>query len=364
MPLDISASIPFPKPAVPNFKIDAHRLTLVQKLRETADIYSFTFKVEGRGIKHLPGQAVMVELPMPDGPETRMFTVCSSGLDRSHITLTVKAAPDAFATRWMHDSLEVGSEISARGPFGHFTVANTPNKDVVLIGGGSGFTPAMSMLRWLHKRGEDTPVTVIQTARTVADLLFREELAQIAQDMPNLRLFLIPSQVAAGESWTGYRGLVDRAMVRTMVPSLHKAVAFCCGPQGFMDHIQRVLCAEGLPRDDYFTETFGPKTAPATKPTSEIQPAKDGKTATITFKDKSVPVIAGEPLSKTLADAHLRVPTACGVGMCGTCKVQLGEGSVEMHDAGGLSQKEKDRGLILSCCSYANGPVKIAPADP
>lgn len=361
MPLD-TTPLPFPKPAVPQIAPADLTLTLVNRTQETADIVSFTFDVADGGVQHLPGQAVMLELPLPDGVQSRVFTICSSGLNRHQITTTVKAGPEALATRWMQDHLTIGTRLKARGPLGRFSLAYHPGRPLVLIGGGSGFTPAMSMLRWLHGRRETTPVTVIQTARSVDDLLFRDELARIASEMPSLRLFLVPSEVLAGESWSGYRGLIDRPMMRAMVGSPHGKVAFCCGPQGFMDHVERVLCAEGLPRTDFHTESFGaPKRAapaPTATPDTEI-----GQSAMVTFRGRQVEIAQGQTLAKGLAAQHLRIPTACGIGMCGTCKVKLVAGTVDMNDAGGLSTREKDQGYILTCCSTAKGSVTLVDPD-
>lgn len=360
MALDLSPALPLPKPGLPRFGAAPRQLALVGRHQDTADIVTFTFRNEGGAFQFLPGQAVALDLPMPAGKATRTFTISSAPLGTAELSVTVKAAPDAYATRWMHDHLVVGDTITARGPFGQFSLAHRFGRPVLLIGGGSGFTPMMSMLRWLYARGETADVTVVQVARRVEDLLYEKELARIAADMPSLKLFEVVAEPGPGESWHGYRGRPDRAMLRSMVPDASRREAYCCGPQGFMDQIKRCLVAEGLSPEHFHTESFGitaPKANPADKP------AQQGKGHKVTMRGRTFEVTPDHPLSAALAGENIRVPTGCGAGQCGTCKLRLVDGEVEMRQDGGLSDQEVAQGLILACCSTAKGPITLEDAS-
>lgn len=216
----------------------------------------------------------------------------------------------------------------------------------------------MSMLRWLHTRGETADVTVIQVARHVKDLMFTAELNQICADMPNLSLFDVVTSVRSEDPWRGYRGRPDRRMLRAMVPDVSRRVAFCCGPTGFMDHVRKTLGAEGMPADHFHTETFGASVARKTATPAAVSGGVAG--VAVTYRGQVFDLSTDEPLSATLAAKGQRIPTGCGQGQCGTCRLKLIEGDVEMHQQGGLSDYEVQSGYILACCTRPKGPISIA----
>lgn len=349
-------SIPFPKPSLPKFASTLRRLKLISRHQDTPDTVTFTFQSLEGPVQHLPGQAIALDLPMAGGTATRTFTIASAPLGASELSVTVKAAETGNATRWMHDHLEIGTEIDARGPFGRFSLAARHGRPVLLIGGGSGFTPMMSMLRWLHARGEAVDVVVVQVARRVEDLLFGEELEQIDRDMSSLKLFEVVTAPDTGEFWRGYRGRPNRAMLRTMVPDASQCEVYCCGPEGFLDTIRRSLQAEGLPHQHFHTESFGTSTAAVRpEPTEHVA----ANTHRVTLRGRSIEVADGEILSTALASQNIRVPTGCNAGQCGTCRLRLSEGSVDMRQDGGLSAQEVASGYILACCSRLTGPITL-----
>lgn len=345
----------FPKAGVPRHPVERLTVKLKAKRRETPDTMSFAFDVVDGSLRQYPGQAVSLDLPMPQGTVTRTFTVASAPNLTNWFELTIKAAPDGYATRWMQDALAVGDEITGRGAFGTFSIISHPNTPLLLIGGGSGFTPMMSTLRWLSERSEAADVVLIQAARSKQDLLFQEELDQIATQMPTLKLFNVLSAPQKGEAWSGYRGRPDRAMIRAMVPDAHRRLTLCCGPVGFMDHMGKVLRAEGLDRARFLTESFGHKMA---LPQDVIPPIK-GDGITVSIGAQTYDVAPDVPLSASLAAVGKRIPTGCGEGQCGTCRVRLLEGEVEMNHQGGLSQQEEDQGYILACCTRPKTAIKI-----
>jgi ferredoxin-NADP reductase len=357
---------PFPKSGLPVYPLAPRQLRLMRRVSESPDTVTYDFEVVGDVLRHLPGQAIALDLPMGDGIATRSFTIASGGQDPQRLSVTVKSAADGYATRWMQDNLHPDAEITSRGPFGRFTLAGHPRQPLLLIGGGSGFTPMMSMLRWLHARGETVDVTVVQIARHSEDLLFGAELNKIAAQMPNLSLYDVVTSPRAGEVWRGYRGRPDRAMMRALVPDAAQRVVFCCGPTGFMEHIRMVLAAQGVAADRFLTESFGGLAAPPPQSASvdgDIEPSISGstpRTVAVSYRGQVFDLSPDGPLSAALAAKGQRIPTGCGQGQCGTCRLKLVEGDVEMHHQGGLSPREVQEGYILACCSRPKGPLRLA----
>lgn len=339
------------------------RLACVGRRQETVDVVTFAFRdVEGRPLKHLPGQALTLALPLPDEIAWRTFTIASSPTRPAEVELTVKAAPNGHATRWMHEALRPGVEIEASGPVGQFSIAHHYAPSFALISGGSGITPMMSMLRWLADRGESVDVVFLHAARTPADFLFAEELAALDREMANLRIVTVVADVPAGQSWTGYRGVIDRRMMALMVPDLARREVFCCGPAGFMAAIGRIFDAEGGEAAHFHTESFGaPKTvqdqdAPA--PVSDgASPAPAGPV--LTFDGRMIPTVTGTTVLAAARAGGIVIPTGCQEGMCGTCRVRKLHGEVEMTHKGGITSREERQGYILACCSRLKGDVEV-----
>lgn len=339
------------------------RLACVGRRQETADVVTFAFRdVEGRPLKHLPGQALTLALPLPGETAWRTFTIASAPTRLGEVELTIKAAPDSHATRWMHAALHPGIEIEARGPVGQFSIAHHYAPAFALVSGGSGITPMMSMLRWLADRGETVDVVFLHAARTPADVLFAGELAALDRQMPNLRIVTVVADVPPGQSWTGYRGVIDRRMMALMVPDLARREVFCCGPAGFMAAIGRIFDAEGGEADHFHTESFGAPMAaespvvPAAVP-EQVPPGHAGPTLTI--DGRAIPVAAGTTVLAAARARGIVIPTGCREGMCGTCRVKKLHGDVEMTHKGGISAREERQGYILACCSRLKGDVEV-----
>lgn len=339
------------------------RLACVGRRQETADVVTFAFRdVAGRPLKHLPGQALTLALPLPGEAAWRTFTIASPPTRPDQVELTVKAAAAGHATRWMHESLHPGMELDARGPIGRFSIAHHYAPAFALISGGSGITPMMSMLRWLADRGETVDVVFVHAARTPEDALFADELAALDRRMARLRVVTVVSEVPPGQSWTGLRGVIDRRMMAVTVPDLARREVFCCGPSGFMAAIARIFDAEGGEATRFHTESFGAAKAPAgiaSVPASPPGTTPGQAGPTLTIDGRRIPSTVGTTILAAARAGGIVIPTGCQEGMCGTCRVRTLEGTVEMTHKGGLTAREERQGHVLACCSRLVGDVEI-----
>ena len=336
------------------------RLTCVRRRQEAADVVTFAFRDEdGRPFTHLPGQALTLALPLPGEVAWRSFTIASAPNVSGEVELTVKAAPNGFATRWMHDNLNEGVTIEARGPIGQFSIAHHYAPAFALVSGGSGVTPMMSMLRWLADRGETVDVVFIHAARTPDDVLFAQELAELDRRMPNLRIVTVVSDVPQGQSWTGYRGMIDRRMMAHMVPYIAQREVFCCGPSGFMSAIGRIYDAEGGDASHFHTESFGAARAIAVPVAEEAVEPLAGAGTTLTIDGRVMTAAPGATVLAAARAGGLIIPTGCQEGVCGTCRLRKIEGEVEMIHKGGITPREERQGYILACCSRPIGDLTL-----
>lgn len=321
------------------------RLRCVGWRDETADVRTWTFADEAGGpFAFAAGQALTLTLPVPSGPVPRTFSIASSARRPGRVELTVKRNPAGLATPWMRDALLPGMVIEARGPHGAFILPEGAGK-LLLISAGSGATPLMSMLRTLADAGEVADVGWVHAARRPADLLFAGELAALQRAMPALAVSFVVSQPDPG--WFGYRGRVGRRLLSVIAPDLAERHVLCCGPAGFMDEVRRVHAAEGGEPARFQVEHFAPALPPAE---SQIALAP-GEGFTVAVAGHAFQALASETVLQAAARQNVVIPCGCGGGMCGTCRLRLREGTVDMRHAGGLSREEEAAGWILACSS-------------
>lgn len=318
---------------------------------ETADVRTFTFRA-GAGIwfRYRPGQFITLALPAPGGPLHRSYTLSSSPSRPFAISVTVKRQADSVGGAWMFENVKPGTRLRAMGPMGGFFLGDPPgSRPLLFVSAGSGATPMMSMLRWCADCAPSTDITYVHVARTPEDILFRAELLALTAVMPRLRLSFV---IGKGADAACRVARLDAALLAEIAPDLREREVFCCGPDGFMTAMRDGLALLGHDPAQYHQESFGAVAEPA-GPVSAGGPP-------ITFALSGIEV-AGDP-SRTILEAArgagITIPSACGMGMCGTCKVRA-SGPVEMTHQGGIFDDEIAEGLILACCSRPRGAVEV-----
>lgn len=147
----------------------------------------------------------------------------------------------------------VGQRVYLDGPYGAFTIGN-PADMHVLIAGGIGVTPMMSMIRTLSDRGDERPVTLLYGNRDWESITFREDLERLQAQL-NLTVVHVLANPPAG--WTGEQGFIDADMFkRHLPPPYADHEYFICGPDVMMDAIERALGELDVPLSKYHSERY------------------------------------------------------------------------------------------------------------
>ncbi len=205
--------------------------------------------------EYLPGQFHFLSLYRDDrhNGEEHPFTISSSPTTEGALTSTIKASGDFTAT--VGETME-GAQARVQGPFGRFSYLLAPSDDLVMIAGGIGITPFMSMLRQMRDTSADLSVTLLYANRTDEDIAFRDELAEIATgELPRLALTHVLSEPAEG--WEGEVGLVNRDKIHRFVGGdLNEKTFFVCGPPMMMNSVVRKLRKLGVHAGQIHTERF------------------------------------------------------------------------------------------------------------
>jgi ferredoxin-NADP reductase len=198
---------------------------------------------------HRAGQHYVVRLTAPDGyTASRSYSVASAPGDPGHIELTVERLDDGEVSSFLHDVVVPGDELEVRGPIGGwFTWDGT--SPALLVGGGSGVVPLMSMLRWARATDTVDLVHLVVSVRTPSDLYYRDEL-------PGIGATVLYSREAPGSDDPRPPGrLTDEDLAPFARDGL---TAFVCGSSGFADAATSVLARLGVPSGSIRVERFGP----------------------------------------------------------------------------------------------------------
>ncbi|MFI7241522.1 2Fe-2S iron-sulfur cluster-binding protein [Streptomyces qinglanensis] len=333
----------------------------------TPDTKTFAFEPAHPGLfQHDPGQYLAFTFEI-DGREISRCYTLSSPPSRPHLAaITVKRVPGGRVSNWLHDVLAPGAVVRARGPMGRFSTVRHPASAYLFLSGGSGATPLMSMTRTLYDLAAPADVAFVHSARTPADIPFRQELALMAATAPAIRVAHVCEDDGRTERWHGHRGRLSPGMLQEIVPDLLEREVFCCGPAGYLRAVRRMLHAAGFPEARYHEESFAapapgpaPAPAPASAPASAPDPARSAGdagparrfTVELSRSGATIECDAGTPVLEAAARAGITLPSSCGEGFCGTCVTTLQQGSVTMRHRGGLRPRDSARNKILLCCA-------------
>jgi len=320
--------------------------------QETHDVKSFTFaSPEGKRFQFEAGQYFLFDFPTGSEGEARCYSISSSPQRTNAFTVTVKRVPGGRISNWLHDQMTPGMTVKGQGPLGHFIRPKGERPKLLLLSGGSGITPVMSITRDLADRYEASDIVFLHAARTPADLIFRHDLSGLAGRMKGLRLQFLPETAAGELSWPGLTGRISPEFIKLAVPDIAERIVMCCGPASFMAAARSITAALGVPAENYIEESFDAAVIDEPGLNVEAQPAARTFQVEFSKQKKILDVPSGQTVLAAAKKGSVRLPSSCSNGVCGTCKSKLVSGSVEMNHNGGIRQREIDAGLFLPCCS-------------
>lgn len=323
---------------------------------ETHDVRSFVFAApDGAPFDFLPGQ--FLTLSLPNGIQ-RCYTIASPPSRPRTVSITSKRVPGGPGSGWLHDHLRPGMTIEVAPPLGDFVLPRA--RRLLLLSGGSGVTPLMSMVRFLFDMAEPCDVIFIHSARSPADIIFRDELAMMARRMPGLRVSHVCETNDALESWPGLAGRLDRAKLDVLAPDFMQRDILTCGPAPYMAAVRATLGEAGFDFSRYHDESFSFDSQAVTpSQPAEGAPATDGFRVDFSQSQQTVLCTADMTILEAAQRAGMVLPSSCTRGVCGTCKSRLVSGEVDMKHGGGIRPREIAAGLILICCARPRGNVVI-----
>jgi ferredoxin-NADP reductase len=325
---------------------------------ETPDIKTIRL-ARPAGFDFEAGQFLTVTIRVDGKDYARCYSISSAPDVRGYLEISVKR--QGIVSNALHATARPGAVLSVRAPKGRFTYPGGDDRPIVLLAGGVGVTPLMSMLRHAIRTEPMRPVSFIYSATTERDFAFRDELASIAKRHPHVRVTLLASRQQAPAHPVRH-GRIDAQLLRMEAPELAHSIAMICGPAAMIDDLKEVLAASGVPLPQIRYEVFQAAVAAAAEPAAirevpappprgdlELHAARSGKRARIA---------PGETLLEAADRAGIDIPSICRAGVCGTCRTRVTSGDVDCASLT-LDEFERSQGFVLPCVSTARSSCTV-----
>ena len=367
-------------PSAPTASWEGFREFLVQR-REIEDgnisICSFYLvPIDGQPLPSFrPGQFLTFRLQIEDPVTHQPKTVvrCYSLSDRPQsdcYRVSIKRVPapadqpevpPGISSNFFHDHVQKGSKLLVKVPSGHFHLMEDEPLPVVLIGGGIGITPMLSMLNTLLENGSTREVWLYYGVRNGAEQIMKEHLQSLAKVHANFHLHLCYSKPIDNE----VEGVDYQHKGRVDIPLLHATLKlmryqfYVCGPKPMMESLVPGLEELGVDTKDIYYESFGPAMLvkhekPKTKPEGTSAQA-----ITVTFS-KSGTHVPWNPDAESLLELAetqgIDVESGCRAGSCGCCQTGIETGEVEYSQQ---PDADVDPGHCLLCISTPKDDITL-----
>lgn len=224
---------------------------------ETPRVRSLLFEPPDWGGQRA-GQHVDIRLTAEDGYQAqRSYSIGSAPLD-DHLVLTVERIEEGEVSPYLVDVAESGDELELRGPIGGYFVWEAEwEEPLLMVAGGSGVVPFRAVLRQHAAVGSSAPARLLYSARTIDDVIYRDELEGLASAQKVEVSFALTREQPPG--WRGYGRRVDPSILAEVAwgPELRPRI-YVCGPTGFVEVVADTLVDLGHHPGSIRTERFGP----------------------------------------------------------------------------------------------------------
>jgi len=324
-------------------------------VEETADIRTFRI-LRPEGFAFLPGQFLNLRVKVDGKPLVRCYSISSAPESAGYLEISVKR--QGVVSTLLHSTIRPGSVLTIKGASGRFVYPSGDERPLVLIGGGVGITPLMSMLRHAVSADPTRPVTLLLSVRSPQEVPFHDELATIRSRHPQVEIRLRASR---GVQAPGIEaGRIDETCLRRWIADPANSIFMLCGPLPMIEDMKALLHRLGARREDVRSEAFEAAVAASSAggDLAEVIPIDAGaRTArasafTLSVAGRTVPVAPGQSLLDACEAGGIdAIPSSCRAGVCMTCRARLVSGEVECT-SDSLEAEDRACGYVLPCVSW------------
>jgi ferredoxin-NADP reductase len=311
----------------------------------TPDSVTLTLRANRAWEGFRAGQFIQVAVEIDGVRRARCYSPASVAGTARELELTVKSHPEGRVSNFLIERARPGMLLAVDQAKGDFQLPDERPERVLLISGGSGITPVMSMLRTLCAEDHEGPITFLHFAPDPERAIYRDELERLAATRPNVRLIRSYTRApGVGEA----DGHFDATQLVGCEPDYASAETFACGPPALLDAVRETWAACGL-ESRLHVESFVPPTLAAPSGVAEGSVYFAGSDLRL---DNS-----GASLLEQAEGVGLTPETGCRMGICHTCTCRKTAGTVKNLTTGEVSSDEDEE--IQICVSAPVGDVVV-----
>ncbi|MGE4063781.1 MAG: 1,2-phenylacetyl-CoA epoxidase subunit PaaE [Rhodospirillaceae bacterium] len=342
-----------------------HQLKIADVRRETSDAVSILFQVPEElkeKFQFRPGQHLTFKVDLNGEEVRRNYSVCAAPHE-NELRIAVKEVPRGRFSTWANREIKAGHVLDVMPPHGSFTwtFEKGAKRRYLLLSGGSGITPILSLLKTGLAMEPDSEFILLYGNRASHTIMFLEELANLKDRyMSRFELYhFLDEEEGEIELFNGRMDLAKTGeALKLLVGDRPVDAVFICGPGPMMTAAEEAAKAHGISPEKILIERFTADglPAPVQDPSvaalerkaqgSKVQVRIDGRLRTLAYD-----AAKGSILENARA-AGLPAPFACKAGVCATCKAKVVEGEVQMKTNYGLSPEDTAQGFVLTCQAF------------
>lgn len=339
------------------------RVPVLAVADETPEIKTFRM-ARPDGWKFEAGQFLTVCVQADGKSVKRAYSISSAPYANGYVEISVKR--QGLVSGTLHATVRPGSTLTIKPPAGRFVYPSGDERPIVLLAGGVGITPLMSMLRHAVTAEPTRPITLLFSVRTKDDIVFRDEIELLDRRHPQLRVAVAVSRDTATPKH--YAGRIDQDLINGLVDDPVNSIFCICGPIPMIDGMKTLLGDLGVPESQVRAEAFG---APARETSAEPEPSapeepvsvassQEVNGITVTFAASAVQgmAVSNMTLLETAEQIGVEIDSSCRAGVCGTCVTRLLDGHVE-SDADPPDPGAGPGVAVLPCVSCPKGDCTL-----
>jgi len=304
------------------------------------------------------GQYINLFLDINGIKTSRPYTISSPPRQTAYYDITVRRVQDGLVSNYLLDNILSGFELESSGPAGNFYYNPLfHGKTQLLIAGGSGITPFMSMIREVTDAGLDRNIYLVYGNRVSTDIIFHAELWE--RSLRHFNFHYHPVVERPEKHYHGRVGIIHIDMLQEILADEMVDSIMICGPQAMYDALLPDLWRLGVPERRIRHELF---MGPSDVTLEEGWPPDINREAQFSVDingRQTITVQAGESLLTALENAGIVVPVLCRSGECSQCRVQLLSGQVYQPAGVLLRESDKKYGYIHSCKAFPLSDLAI-----
>ena len=243
------------------FRIKKFQAVVEKILTLTYDIKHVRLKLlDPTEITFTAGQYVQLNTNPYNGVKesvSRAYSIASPVTAKDYVDLMIRLVPEGICTTWVHQYLKEGDRVTLLGPMGDFGL-RPGDGEMVLVAGGSGMAPMVSLLEDMKRNGEKRKITYFFGAVSLKDLFYVEEMKAFEKEIAGFLFVPALSKQDPNDNWTGATGLITEPLADHLKKiDAKSAQGYLCGSPGMINACIKVMTSNGIPMEQIYYDPFG-----------------------------------------------------------------------------------------------------------